>query len=94
MQCYNRTNEVTIFHKRCGMILYELCAQQSCDDAAGQYTTYGIAVSDGGRIIRVIGDISLEREKVASLVGRFNRERLCPAHLDEMIENFLYDFEV
>ena len=76
------------------MILYELCTQQNYDDAVGLYTTYGIAVSDGSKTLRVIEDISLEREKVVSLVGQFNRERLCPSHLDEMIESFLYDFEV
>ena len=76
------------------MIRYELLAQRLDDSEYGSVLTYGVTVLDHGEIIRSVEDISLDKEKVGALITRFNQERLSPVHLDEAIENFLYDFEV
>ena len=76
------------------MIVYELCSAKSHDKEYGSYTAYGIAVLYEGTVIRTVEDVSAEKEKVTALVKLFNEERLSPAHLDEAIENFLYDFTV
>lgn len=76
------------------MIHYELHKTQAFNDCCGQYETFGITVFDRGQIICAIEDISLDRDKVKTLVDRFNREHLSPAQLEEAVENFLYDFEV
>lgn len=56
--------------------------------------TYGITVYEHGDLLFVIDDISLDKEKIDRLVECFNKERLSPSHLDEALENFLYDFEI
>ena len=76
------------------MIYYELLIRRKYDNTYGTYDAYGISVCRGDSVIRVIEDISPDREKVAALAGLFNQERLSPSQLDEAIENFLYDFEV
>ena len=76
------------------MIIYKLYTERQSDREHGTYTTYGISVCRGDSVVRVIPDISLDQEKVTALIEAFNQERLSPAHLDEAIESFLYDFEV
>lgn len=76
------------------MISYELYAEQQYDRENGAYETYGISVYRGDSVIRVIGDISLDKEKVEALISVMNTGKLSPSHLDEAVENFLYDFEV
>lgn len=76
------------------MIRYELQTGHLYNSEYGSYESYGVIASRGGRIICVIEDISLDRDKVEELVKRFNEGQLSPAHLEEVIENFLYDFEV
>ncbi len=80
--------------QRYRMIHYRLFSEHLCGEELGTYETYGIIAEHSKRIIRVISDISCEKEKVQALVDLYNTERLSPEHLDEMIESFLYDFEV
>ena len=81
-------------HKGRIVISYELYTEHQYDRESGAYETYGISVYRGDSVIRVIGDISLDRVKLEALIESFNQERLSPVHLDEAIENFLYCFEV
>ena len=76
------------------MIQYELQKEHAYNSEYGVYETYGVAAYLDDKLIRSVGDISLSREKVERLVRRFNEEQLSPAQLDEVIECFLYDFEV
>lgn len=76
------------------MIRYELHTGQAYNSEHGTYESYGITASRGGKIICTVEDVSLDREKVEQLVKQFNEEQLSPVHLDEVIEYFLYDFEV
>ena len=80
--------------RRRGLIRYELQTGHAYDNEYGGYETYGITASRCGKIICTVEDVSLDREKVEQLVKRFNEGQLSPVHLDDMIENFLYDFEV
>ena len=74
------------------MIHYELNIQPCFDTEYGKYVSYGVTVCRGSMILRVIEDVSLEKERVESLVRLFNEEGLFPAQLDEAIEDFLIDF--
>ena len=76
------------------MIHYEVQKEQAYNSFCGQYDTYGITVYEHGKLLSVVEDISLDRDKVEALADRFNRDQLSPAHLEEMIETFLYDFEI
>ena len=86
--------DVKNIHKEQKVISYELYAEQQYDRENGAYETYGISVYRGDSVIRVIGDISLDKEKVEALISVMNTGKLSPSHLDEAVENFLYDFEV
>lgn len=76
------------------MIEYKLLAQRKYDSSFGAYDTYGITISNGGKTVRVIEDISTEKANVTALISHCNHGALSPDHLDEIVENFLYDFEV
>lgn len=76
------------------MIQYKVQKEQAYNSACGQYDTYGVAVYEDGMLLSAVEDISLDKDKVAALADRFNRDQLSPAHLEEMIETFLYDFEI
>lgn len=87
-------HKVKILHKGQIVILYKLFAERQSDREHGAYTTYGISVCRDSSVVRVIGDITVDRDKAEALIDLFNQERLSPAQLDEAVENFLYDFEV
>ena len=72
------------------MTEYRLHVQSVYDRADG----YGISVVENGAVLRIVRDVSLDREMVEALVGCFNRYGLEPEHLDQAIEDFLYDFTV
>lgn len=76
------------------MTYYELFTEQKDDPAVGRYETYGIRASDSVGTVRVIGDLSDDRDKVSALAALFNEEDLSPEHLEIAVEEFLYDFEV
>ena len=52
---------------------------------------YGIALYEEDEPVRVIGDLSADRERLAALIRLFNEEELDPIHLDQAVEDFLYD---
>ena len=76
------------------MIRYEFFREYRYDRLLGFYETYGISVFENGRLIRSIRDISTERDRVSALTQRFNSEQLETCHLDQAMEEFLYDFKV
>ena len=51
---------------------------------------YGVALYRGASCLRVIGDLSDDRKKVADLVRLFNEEALDPIHFEQAVEDFLY----
>ena len=74
------------------MIQYDLQIGHAHNSEYGAYVTYGVTAYFRGKVICTIEDISLDKNKVEQLVKRFNEEQLSPAHLEEAIENYLYDF--
>lgn len=74
------------------MIQYDLQIGHAYNSEYGAYVTYGITAFSRGKVICTIEDISLDKKKVEQLVKCFNEEQLSPAHLEEAIENYLYDF--
>ena len=83
-----------LYHKRFVLTNYELFPEHLTDSESGDYVAYGIRAVKNGRSVLAIGDISAEKDKVAALVRKFNTEQLSPEHLNEAVEDFLYDFEV
>ena len=75
-------------------MLYQVILEHACALEIGEYETYGIAVTDRGKAIRIISDITPDQQQASTLAERFNREQLSPEHLDQAVEDFLYDFIV
>lgn len=75
------------------MLEYRVFVQSMYDRCCGFYETYGISLFDNGEMIRIIRDVSVEREKVEHLIDQLNSEQLEPQHLNQVIEDFLTDFD-
>lgn len=75
------------------MIKYAWFPEIKYDKELGHYHTYGIAAFDGKKK-RMISDVSTDKEAVCALVSNFNSGRLGLEHIDEAVENFLYDHNV
>lgn len=76
------------------MVEYKLFIENKYDKIYGFYETYGIIALKNKVNIRIIDDISLDKDKVEALVNKFNKEHLEIEHLSQMIEEFLYNFTV
>ena len=74
------------------MIQYDLQIEHAYNSEYGAYVTYGVTAYFRGKVVCTVEDISLDKNKVEQLVKCFNEEQLSPAHLEEEIENYLYDF--
>ena len=70
---------------------YRITEQRADNGGAGMRPCFGVALYIGDECVRVIGDISPDREAVQKLIGLFNDEELDPVHLDQAVEDFLYD---
>ena len=76
------------------MIQYDLQIGHAYNSEYGAYVTYGVTAYFRGKVVCTVEDISLDKKKVEQLIKVFNEEQLSPAHLEEAIENFLYDFSL
>lgn len=76
------------------MIQYDLQIGHTYNSEYGAYVTYGVTAYFRGKVVCTVEDISLDKKKVEQLVKCFNEEQLSPAHLEEAIENYLYDFTI
>lgn len=75
------------------MTEYKLFKQSMYERTVGFYETYGISVFQCGELMRIVRDVSVDRESVERLISRFNNEELATEHLNQAIEEFLYDLE-
>ena len=76
------------------MIQYDLQIEYAYNSEYGAYVTYGVTAYFRGKVVCTVEDISLDMKKVEQLIKVFNEEQLSPAHLEEAIENYLYDFTI
>ena len=76
------------------MIQYDLQIEHAYNSEYGAYVTYGVTAYFRGKVVCTVEDISLDMKKVEQLIKVFNEEQLSPAHLDEAIEYYLYDFTI
>ena len=64
------------------------------DGSGGHYDTYGIGAFDARGKKRFISDVDTDIERIRALVSALNAGRAELVHLDEIIENYLYDYKV
>ena len=70
------------------MFRYLLMQERLVDLEIGAYETFGVRiVDDTDTEIRVISDISLEKNVVLQLCEDCNRFELDPIHIDDVIED-------
>lgn len=69
--------------------MYTLNHSVVLDENGLKHDTYGITY--GAKIIK---DISTERQKIERLINLCNALDLSPIHIEDVIEDFLVDFEV
>lgn len=75
------------------MAKYHISKQILTDKNGDFITTYGIAVVDKNKV-RIISDITPDRFKIEKLIEKFNKHKLSSCHIDDAIEDFLYDQSV
>lgn len=58
------------------------------------YLSYGVAIFEDDIIIRKINDVSVDYISVNKLIALCNDEQLEPIHIDEIIDDYLQDFNI
>lgn len=69
--------------------MYRLNRSVVYDENGKKHNTYGISYKE-----REVKDISTDKHKIEKLVNLCNELELSPIHLDDVIEDFLVDFEI
>ncbi len=72
------------------MAKYHLSKQILTDETGDYITTYGIAVVENKKV-RIIPDITTDKLLIEALIKKFNKYKLSAYHIDDAIEDFLYD---
>lgn len=73
---------------------FRLFTQRKTAEGFGEYTAYGIEAVEQNQIICQIEDISVDKDEMLRLIEKFNHEKPELSHMEQVIEDFLYDFEV
>ena len=76
------------------MTVYRVFSERRHDSECGEYTAYGVAAVESGEVVFSVGEISDDRDLVCALADLFNEEQLSPLHLENAVEDFLYDQKV
>ena len=76
------------YHISVANLNYTTVSEHLSSAELGDYHTYGIRVTSGSET-RTVHDISTRRETVDRMAALFNRHRLRPVHLMEVIEDML-----
>lgn len=75
------------------MVEYKLNKKTVYDTDTKSRIAYGISVCSGSTDIRTISDISDDKLAVEKLIKDFNDYELDICHLEQAIEDFLYNLE-
>lgn len=76
------------------MTEYRVFSERRYDRESGEYEAFGVAAVESDEVVISVRDISDDRDKVCALAALFNEERLSPLHLENVVEDFLYDQKV
>lgn len=58
------------------------------------YISYGIIAISGEKIAITIDDVSTDKTAVEKLINKFNTQKLSLCHLEQAIEDYLYNLEI
>lgn len=54
---------------------------------------YGIEILEDGKVLKTFSSITFLEEKINRLTDLCNKFQISPVHFDDVLENFLADFE-
>lgn len=69
--------------------MYRTTKSLITDEDGNSHLTYGISDDE-----RSFSDISTDKSKIERLVMLCNEQKISPIHLDDVIEDFLVDFQI
>ena len=84
----------TFTAKEIAVAQYRLWKTSEDSAPGGHPSRFGIALYVGEVPVRIIEDVCLDSDRLSGLIRLFNEEELDPIHLDQAVEDFLYDDEV
>lgn len=70
------------------LITYSIITEQNNGSECGEYTSYGIDVSDGERRF-TIHDVFFDKREALKCIGLFNSEQLEIIHLEQVLDEIL-----
>lgn len=76
------------------MVEYKIQTQTISLNGNLNYTSYGIVAISGEKIAATIDDVSTDKITVEKLIDKFNTQKLSLCHLEQSIEDYLYNLEV
>ncbi|MBQ8538053.1 MAG: hypothetical protein IJ433_00195 [Ruminococcus sp.] len=76
------------------MVEYKIQTQTITLNDNQSYTSYGIVALSGEKVVTTVDDVSTDKIAVEKLVDKFNTYKLVLCHLEQAIENYLYNLEV
>ena len=75
------------------MVEYKLQTKTTLNSDSTTLTTYGILAFSGNRQVANVSDISDNKSVVEQLILKFNTYNLSLCHLEQAVEDYLYDLE-
>lgn len=76
------------------MVEYKIQTQTININDKMSYTSYGIIAISGEKIAITIDDVSTDKTAVEKLINKFNTQKLSLCHLEQAIEDYLYNLEI
>lgn len=75
------------------MVEYKLQTKTTLNSDSTTSTSYGILAFCGKRLVATVSDISDNKDAVEQLIQKFNSYDLSLCHLEQAVEDYLYDLE-
>lgn len=76
------------------MVEYKIQTQTINLNDNKSYISYGIIAISSEKIAITIDDVSTDKTAVEKLINKFNTQKLSLCHLEQAIEDYLYNLEI
>ncbi|MBQ8057364.1 MAG: hypothetical protein IJ275_03395 [Ruminococcus sp.] len=76
------------------MVEYKLQTQTTLISDSTTLTSYGILAFCGKRLVATVKDISSDKSAVEKLIQKFNTHGLSLCHLEQAVEDYLYNLDI
>lgn len=76
------------------MVEYKLKTHTNHLNDSTSFLSYGIVAFENNRPLHTISDVSTDKNAVEKLIQSFNTHSLAVCHLEQAIEDYLYDLSL